>query len=176
MKTNVICGLLCAALVGLCATTFAADEAKKDEKGKGKDAAAVERPGPQRGPAAEQGRGSIGAPGERGRGPVENRDEMYKEAMNRRMEVHKQEIAKLEAILKLAEKEKATETAAALKTLIAEKDKEVKDQMEQAEKRRAEMQQRLQERVEQQRQAGRQAAEETQDTATRKPARPRKSD
>lgn len=167
MKTKLICGLLCAALLGICATTFAADDTQKGEtKGKGKNAA-VERPG--------QGRGPIGEPGQRGRGPAENRDEMYKEAMNRRMEGHQKEIAKLEAILKIAEDEGAAKTAAALKDLIAEKNKDVKDQMEQAEKRRTEMQQRLQERTDQQRQAGRQAAKEAQDTAVKKPERHKRS-
>jgi hypothetical protein len=63
------------------------------------------------------------------------------------MEMHRQEIAKIEAIVKIAEEEKAVKTVEALKALIAEKDKEVKDQVEQAERRRQEMQQRLQERL-----------------------------
>lgn len=167
MKMKAVLGISCVILMCVSVLAIAADDAAKatttDEAKTTVDR--PQRPGLQRGPALER----------RGEGAV-NREEMYKEAMARRTEVHKKEISKLEAILKLAEKEKATETAAAIKALIAEKDKEFKDQADQAEQRRAEMQKRMQERVSEQRQSARDAAEAATEDTAKKAAQHKKAD
>lgn len=145
MKTRNILLLSCICVAAIAALVFAQEEPRP-------------RSAPQRGAGQMQqrqapARGAVGAPGERGRGPVADpnlpaaREDVLREAMARRMQVHQQEIAKLEAIVKIAEAEDATKTVEALKALIAEKDKEAKEQVEQAERRRLEMQQRLQERL-----------------------------
>ena len=145
MKIKNVLFLTCTALIAVAAIAIAAEEAEKTAT-PAQTQQRLQRPMPGRGPVA--------APGERGRGMADpnapaagNREDILREAMARRMEVHRQEIAKIEAIVKIAEEEKATKTVEALKALIAEKDKEVKDQVEQAERRRMEMQQRLQERL-----------------------------
>ena len=118
---------MCASVIAMAAIAIAADEVKKTEAPKVPAATS----GPQR-PARIPA-----ATGDAARGTM-NREGMYKEMMARRMEVHRAEMAKIEAIIKIAEEEKATKTVEALKALIAEKDKEVKDQIQQTELRRQE--------------------------------------
>ena len=155
MKTKKVLFWMCACMMAVAALAYAADS-NEPASGEG---AGVQAPARQARPLP--GRGPVAAPAERGRGPAaegvqrpavpttaEGREDVLRQAMARRMEVHREEIAKLEAILKIAEEEKAEKTAAALKALIAEKDKEIRDQIDQAERRRIEMQERLQERLE----------------------------
>ena len=153
MKTRNILLLLCICLTAVAALVYAADDA---EETSAPAPQRMQRPAPGRGPAAAQdprGRGPIAEPGQRGRGPAGDpnvptgREDALRNAMAQRMQMHQQEIAKLDAIVKIAEGENAEKTVEALKALIAEKNKEVRDQVEQAERRRQEMQQRLQERL-----------------------------
>lgn len=153
MKTRSLLLWTCVCVAVVAAFAIAADEPAPARP----TTERLQRPVPGRAADAVPGgaRGPIAAPGERGRGPAGeagqaqpvNREDALREAMNRRMQEHQQEIAKLQSILKIAETENAAKTVEALKALIAEKDKEVKDQVEQAERRRQEMQQRLEERL-----------------------------
>jgi len=161
MKLKGILLWTCACLIVVTMAAFAADS----DEAAASEETAVQRPQRQARPLP--GRGPIAAPGQRGRGAAAaaedgqqtqqrggaavipgGREDMVRQAMARRMEQHREEIAKLEAIVKIAEAEEATKTVEALKALIAEKDKEMKDQIEQAERRRQELQERLQERLE----------------------------
>jgi len=160
MKLKGILLWTCVCLIAVTMVAFAADS----DEAVASEETAVQRP--QRPARPLPGRGPIAAPGQRGRGAAAaedgeqtqqrggavvipgGREDMVRQAMARRMEQHREEIAKLEAIVKIAEAEEATKTVEALKALIAEKDKEMKDQIEQAERRRQELQERLQERLE----------------------------
>jgi hypothetical protein len=86
----------------------------------------------------------------RGRGPAMpgpgGMQQAYEEFTKKREEEHKKAIAELEEIRKIAESEKATKTVAALQKMIDNKNAEFKKNMEEAEKKRAEMQQRMEQR------------------------------
>ncbi len=118
---------MCVSVIAMAAVAIAAEGTEK--------AKAKTPPSPADSSAQEIPTRAPGMPGQAPRGTV-NREDMYKEMMARRTEMHRAEIAKIEAIIKIAEGEKATKTVEALKALIAEKDKEFKDQTEQAALRR----------------------------------------
>ncbi len=89
----------------------------------------------------------------RGRGPVMpglgGQQQAYEEFMKKREEEHKKGIAELEEIRKIAESEKATKTVEALQKMIDKKNADFKKNVEEAEKKRAEMQQRIEQRQQQ---------------------------
>lgn len=97
-------------------------------------------PSAPRGPAAQM----------RGRGPAMpgpgGMQQAYEEFTKKREDEHKKAIAELEEIRKIAESEKATKTVAALQKMIDFKNAEFKKSVEEAEKKRAEMQQRMEQR------------------------------
>ncbi len=186
MKYKGVLVWTCVCLAVLTVAAFAADTDEQTSNGQ----TAVQRPARPARPG--QGRGPIAAPGERGRGPAGgaagvaaedaqgarrggepvmpgSREDVMQQVAARRMELHRQEIAKLEAIIKIAEEENATKTVEALKALIAEKDKAMKEQLEQAEQRRQELQKRMQERLEERGQRPGTAADQA---VTDRPSRP----
>lgn len=116
MKKTLFC--MCVCVIAVAAVAIAAEEAKP-ETPKAPAAPAMERP----------------VAGEGMRGPM-SRENVYKQMVARRLEIHKAEIAKIEAIVKIAEEENAPKTVEALKALIAEKDKEFQSQIQQTEQRR----------------------------------------
>ncbi len=141
MKTNKVMFWVCVSVITAAAVAIAAEETTQTTTNQQQTVRAAQRqqrPMPGRTTAATDPNTANAA----------TRD-MFREALTRRMESSRAEVAKLQAILKIAEEEKATKTAEALKTLIAEKEKEAKDQVEQAERRRQEMQQRVQQRANQ---------------------------
>jgi hypothetical protein len=109
---------MCVCVIAMGTIAIAAEEVKTVTP-KGPVAPALERPA-----------GSDGM-----RVPM-SRENVYKQMLAHRMETHKAEIAKLEAIVKIAEEEKATKTVEALKALIAEKDKEFQNQIQKADQHR----------------------------------------
>jgi len=127
MKKSVLFWM-CASVIAMAAIAIAADEVKTDKN---------ETPRTPRIDPQTQQRIQVPA-GEAARGPA-NREVMYKEMLARRTEAHRAEMAKIEAIVKIAESEKATKTVEALKALIAEQDKEFNDQIQKAELRRVEL-------------------------------------
>lgn len=144
MKTKNVLFWACVCIIAVTTVAIAAEEAKQTTTGQ-QGVRAVQRPQLQR---PMPGRGIASATAADPNAPrAANREDAFREAMNRRMESSRAEVAKLQAILKIAEEEKATKTVEALKALIAEKEKAAKDQIEQAERRRQEMQQRIQQRA-----------------------------
>jgi len=126
MKKSVLFWM-CASVIAMAAIAIAADEVKTEKTETPKT--------PRIDPQTQQ---RIQVPvGEAARGPA-SREVMYKEILARRTEAHRAEMAKIEVIVKIAESEKATKTVEALKAMIAAKDKEFKDQIQDAVLRRVE--------------------------------------
>jgi hypothetical protein len=169
MKAKKALFLMCAVLLAVTTTALMAD----NEKEAGSEPTVRTPQRPQR--PQQEGRGPVAAPGERGRGPADGSQaprqadprDRFQQMMEQRQQAHQAEVGKLQAILKIAQEEKATKTAAAIQRLIDEKDKQFNEQVEQVQSRLREAQQRSVEQRGQQQRPG-QGTEES----PRRPERP----
>jgi hypothetical protein len=119
---KVIIGVMVVVML-TCAVVWAADQATQQA--------------PVKSPAAQmRGRG----PGMPGPGGMQ---QAYDEMVKKREAEHQKGIAELEEIKKIAASEKATKTVEALQKMIDKRNADFKKSVEEAEKKRAEMQERI---------------------------------
>ena len=92
--------------------------------------------------------------------PQGNREEVYRERMRNQEMAHKELVDELIEIKKIAEEEGASKTAEAIQKMIDKREQQYKLRIEEAQRRRLEMQKRIQERMkEREQRIERQAAE-----------------
>lgn len=142
---KVIIGAAMAVVLTCAVVVWAADETGATKERVQKESQLQQAPNRGPGlPTREQMRGR--GPGMPGPGGMQ---QAYEEFMKKREDEHKKAIAELEEIRKIAESEKAPKTVEALQKMIDFKNAEFKKSVEEAEKKRVEMQERIQQRQQQ---------------------------